>query len=120
MKLLVDMNLSPLWMQFFANAGFESVHWSNIGLHSAPDTEIMDYASRNGYVIFTHDLDFGALLAIKQLSRPSVIQIRAQDILPSAAGEMIIRALRASASYLAAGALVTVDANRSRIRLLPI
>jgi len=119
-KLLVDMNLSPLWVQFFTNAGFESVHWSKIGLHSAPDTEIMDYASTNGYVIFTHDLDFGALLAVRQLSRPSVIQIRAQDILPSAAGEMIIRALTASASYLAVGALVTVDPNRSRIRLLPI
>src|SRR4051794_34552719 len=110
------MNLSPLWVQFFAEAGFESVHWSTIGLHSAPDTEIMDYASSNGYVIFTHDLDFGTLLAIRELSRPSVIQIRAQDILPSAAGEMMIRAIKASACYLAAGALVTVDVNRSRIR----
>jgi predicted nuclease of predicted toxin-antitoxin system len=39
MKLLIDMNLSPLWVPFLADSGFESIHWSNIGQPSAPDTE---------------------------------------------------------------------------------
>jgi hypothetical protein len=50
MKILIDMNLSPLWVRFLADAGFDSVHWSSIGPSAAPDTQIMDYASANGLV----------------------------------------------------------------------
>lgn len=28
MKILVDMNLTPEWVQFFATEGIESRHWS--------------------------------------------------------------------------------------------
>ena len=88
MKILIDMNLSPLWVQFLVDSGFDSVHWSSIGPSAAPDTQIMDYASANGLVIFTHDLDFGALLASRKTSRPSVIQIRTQDVMPAATQEI--------------------------------
>ena len=30
MKILVDMNLTPEWVQFFATEGIESRHWSTI------------------------------------------------------------------------------------------
>jgi predicted nuclease of predicted toxin-antitoxin system len=120
MKLLIDMNLSPLWVQFLADSGFDSIHWSSIGQPSASDTEIMDHASAYGLVIFTHDLDFGTLLAKLKTRQPSVIQVRAQDILPDAIGKMVVRALHASRPHLEAGALVTVDPHRHRIRLLPI
>jgi predicted nuclease of predicted toxin-antitoxin system len=80
----------------------------------------MDYARENGLFVFTHDLDFGALLA-QELSRgPSVIQIRTQDVLPKAIGDMVVRALHVARPHLESGALVTVDPNRHRIRLLPI
>ena len=120
MKLLIDMNLSPLWVQFLAASGFDSVHWSDIGRPSAPDSEIMDHASANGLVVFTHDLDFGALLATRETRQPSFIQIRTQDTLPTVIGELVIRALSTSHTHLEAGALVTVDPNRNRIRLLPL
>jgi predicted nuclease of predicted toxin-antitoxin system len=42
------------------------------------------YAAANGLVIFTNDLDFGALLADREARKPSVIQIRTQDVLPEA------------------------------------
>jgi hypothetical protein len=35
-------------------------------------------------------------------------------------GEVVVRAIAAAAAYLEAGALVTVDPVRHRIRLLPI
>lgn len=120
MRFLIDMNLSPLWVSFMADAGFESVHWSSVGSPAAPDTEIMDYASRFGMVVFTHDLDFGALLASNKERQPSVFQIRTQEVLPAAVGEIVVRALKASQRQLEEGALVTVDLNRHRIRLLPI
>jgi predicted nuclease of predicted toxin-antitoxin system len=71
MKILVDVNLTPLWVAFFAAAGFESVHWTGVGLPSASDAEIMDYAAAHSFVIFTHDLDFGTLLAIRRAQGPS-------------------------------------------------
>ena len=56
----------------------------HVGQPSAPDSEIMEYASQDGLIVFTHDLDFGALLANRKSRQPSVIQIRAQDVLPTA------------------------------------
>ena len=120
MRFLIDMNLSPLWVGFLAEKGFDSVHWSSVGEPSAPDSHIMEYAVANHMIVFTHDLDFGALLASWKTSQPSVVQVRTQDVLPRAIGDMVLRALSASRSQLESGALVTVDPNRHRIRLLPI
>jgi predicted nuclease of predicted toxin-antitoxin system len=98
----------------------EAVHWSTIGNISAPDFEIMHHAVQHGYIVFTHDLDFGMLLATSRTRRPSVIQIRSQDVLPSAIGETVVRAIAATRAHLEAGALITIDPARHRIRLLPI
>jgi predicted nuclease of predicted toxin-antitoxin system len=120
MKFLVDMNLSPLWVPFLSSHGCEAVHWSTVGQPRAPDSEILAFAAANGCIVFTHDLDFGMLLAAYRTSGPSVIQVRSQDVLPSAIGETVLRAIRAAEPYFEAGVLVTVDAVRLRIRLLPI
>ena len=64
MKLLVDMNLSPEWCPVLAGQRWESVHWSTVGDPRATDDLIMTWARVHGYVVFTHDLDFGALLAV--------------------------------------------------------
>jgi predicted nuclease of predicted toxin-antitoxin system len=52
MKILVDMNLKPIWVRFLDERGFEAAHWSSLG---PADAEIMRYAEANGLVIFTHD-----------------------------------------------------------------
>ena len=87
MKILVDMNLSPLWIQFLSGRGYHAVHWSDVGSASATDSEILDYAAAHDFVVFTHDLDFGALLAARKARGPSVILLRSQDVLPAAAGD---------------------------------
>ena len=66
MKLVIDMNLSPEWVPVFESHAFKAVHWSSIGDPSAPDTSIMQWARENEAVVFTHDLDFGTLLAHTQ------------------------------------------------------
>ena len=70
MKILIDMNLSPSWVPFLAGHGFEVVHWASVGPPSAADSQILAYAEANAYVIFTHDLDFGALLAARRTRTP--------------------------------------------------
>lgn len=120
MKLLVDMNLSPRWINALAVAGIESAHWSTLGARNAPDTEIMAFAAANDYVVLTHDLDFVAILAATQGEKPSVVQIRAEDVSPDVIGAPVVSALRQMADELEAGALVTVDPNRTRLRVLPL
>ncbi|BAY89894.1 MULTISPECIES: DUF5615 family PIN-like protein [unclassified Tolypothrix] len=120
MKILIDMNLSPDWVPVLESAGFEAVHWSTIGNPSATDKEIMAWALTNDYIVFTHDLDFGTLLAMTQADAPSVIQVRSQDILPAKLGNLVINALRQFQQELAMGALVTVDEAKAKVRILPI
>ena len=64
MRFLVDMNLSPRWVDFLAAAGHEAVHWIDVGEPNAPDRVILEHAHRSGQVILTQDLDFGTLLAV--------------------------------------------------------
>jgi len=120
MRLLVDMNLSPRWVSVLAVAGIEAAHWSICGTANAPDEEIMTYARNNGYVVLTHDLDFGTILAATHGEKPSVMQIRAENVNPDAIGKQIVLALRQMENELEEGALITVDANRLRISVLPM
>lgn len=119
-KLVIDMNLSPAWVTLLRQQGFEAWHWSAIGAPNAPDTAIMQWARENQAVVFTHDLDFGILLAVTQAGRPSVIQVRTQDVSPAHLGGIVVNVLKAHADALGSGALVTVDEARARVRILPI
>jgi predicted nuclease of predicted toxin-antitoxin system len=120
MKLLVDMNLSPAWAHSLRAAGWEAVHWTALGGPGATDGEIMRLARDQGWVVFTHDLDFGTLLAHAQSGKPSVFQVRARDVTPDHLGPLVIKTLRQFSAELEAGALVTVDEARQRVRLLPL
>jgi len=120
MKLLVDMNLSPQWIGLLQKAGWEAVHWSALGPPDAPDQEIMAYAATHGYVVMTHDLDFGSILAITHASKPSVALIRTDDVSPKGIGELTVAALRQMEGELEAGALIAIEVDRTRLRLLPL
>jgi predicted nuclease of predicted toxin-antitoxin system len=81
----------------------------------------MEWARIQGQVVLTHDLlDFGSLLFLANTSAPSVIQIRAEHILPTFVGPAVLETLDVAARMLEAGALVTIDPRRRRIRLLPL
>ena len=71
-------------------------------------------------MVLTHDLDFGAILAATHGAKPSVVQIRAKDVSPDVIGRQVIVALRQMASELEQGVLLTVDPNRTRMRVLPL
>lgn len=120
MRLLVDVNLSPDWVSFFQDRGIDAVHWISIGEPSAADRQIMEWARKNNCIVFTHDLDFGALHAMTQSTGPSVIQVRCQDVMPAAIGESVVRVLGEHQELLEAGAIVSVDELASRVRILPI
>ena len=80
MKILIDMNLSPNLVPLLIIAGHEAVHWSNIGDPRAKDSEILNWARVNKYILLTHYSDFGAILAATKSESPSILQVRTQGL----------------------------------------
>src|ERR1035438_2572026 len=119
MKILVDMNLSPEWVHVFQKCGWTAVHWSAIGKKDAEDNVLMSWAEQNGHLVFTHDLDFGTLLALTHRRSPSVLQVRSQDVTAKFLEYHVVLALRQFESVLLKGAIVVVEEDNTRVRLLP-
>ncbi len=120
LQVLVDMNLSPDWIHWFELHQFHAVHWATVGDARATDRTLMEWALARGFVVFTHDLDFGSLLALTKAAGPSVIQVRAQDVLPDHLGRIVLAALQQYQLLLEQGALVVVDESTTRARILPL
>ena len=57
--------------------GYDAVHVSELGLHRASDTDIMARAKEEGRTMITADLDYPRLLALAQVTDPSLILFRA-------------------------------------------
>ncbi|MFL9828890.1 DUF5615 family PIN-like protein [Rhodoplanes sp. SY1] len=120
MRFVVDMNLSPGWVQLLQQAGFQARHWSEVGPGNAPDEDVLQWAAEHDHVLITSDLDFGAMLAGSGRRGPSVVQIRSDLLTPAAIGGMLLAALRKAEPELSRGALLSVDPARARMRLLPL
>ena len=121
MKVLIDMNLSPEWVNVLEQHGLHAAHWREIGDPRASDSTIMAWARENGYIVFTQDLDFGTLLATidTDVQGPSVIQVRAKDVMPQTLGELLVKIIYQHESTLENGVLITVTEDRVRLRTLP-
>jgi len=120
MKLLFDMNLSPLLVDMMVKCGWESVHWSSVGDPKATDRSIMKWGLKNSYCVITNDLDFGDILAITDARGPSVIQFRTHDLSPAHIKPILLTVLEQYHKYLEPGALISVEETRSRVRILPL
>jgi len=58
MKLLFDENLSPRLVNLLNDVFPHSAHVDRVGLGSAPDSSVWEYAKANGYLIVSKDSDF--------------------------------------------------------------
>lgn len=97
MRLLIDMNLTPRWVE---------------ALRAARDCDC---------VLITNDLDFPRILAHTSNAKPSVILLRGEPLVPELRGDAVVRAIAESSGELSAGAILTIDWwDRPRARLLPL
>lgn len=121
MRLLIDMNLTPRWVEYLNGAGHDAVHWSSVGRLSAKDQEICDYARSKGYVLLTNDLDFPRILAYTKDTKPSVLLLRGEPLVPELRGSALVQALTDTEGELEQAAIVTLDwSDRPRARVLPL
>jgi len=120
MKLLVDMNLSPEWVEVLSRAGWQVIHWSTAGPATAADTELLAWARDHNYVVLTQDLDSGQLLFHTREIGPSVVLLRIRKELDPLQQARICQIPRMAQGALETGALVSIDERRARLRRLPI
>jgi predicted nuclease of predicted toxin-antitoxin system len=112
--------LSPKWILFLSKLGIEASHWSAVGVANATDREITEYARQHDLIVLTNDLDFGSILAATNGEKPSVVQVRSAELRPEVIGGSVVSAIRQVEEELKRGALLTIDPNKSRLRLLPL
>ena len=121
LKFLVDNACSPKLAQGLRDAGFDAVHVLERNAASDPDSVHFDRAAAENRVLVTADTDFGALLALRGTSTPSVVQFRRRTSRRASAQlQLLLAQLPTVADDLRQGALVTIEDTRLRIRRLPI
>ena len=113
MKILLD---SCIWgkARLVLEAAGHSVEWTGDWERDPGDEEILQAAFRSGSVLVTQDKDFGELAIIKQQKHSGILRL--VDFSALQQGPAIAAAMARYGQELMAGAIVTVDPTRVRVR----
>ncbi|MGD0023160.1 MAG: DUF5615 family PIN-like protein [Xanthobacteraceae bacterium] len=120
MKFLIDMPLSPELAAWLVDQGHDAVHAAEMGLHHAPDFDILTRAKQEGRTIVTADLDYPRLLALARNTDPSLILFREGDWSETDVIARMGEILQALTAADIAHSIIVVDRDRVRRRRLPI
>ena len=81
MRLLLDMNLSPHWVEVLSSHDHQCQHWSQIGHGDDPDDTLLECARTHNAVLFTADeetppgvQDSGGLIFSRQAVMNSILK----------------------------------------------
>ncbi len=121
MRFLVDNALSPAVAEGLCRSGHDATHVRDHGLADAGDDVIFEFAERDRRVVVSADTDFGTILALREASMPSVILFRGATP-RKAEGQtgLLLANFSEIATVLERGAIVVIEPQRMRVRMLPI
>lgn len=120
MRFILDQGLPRSTVQHLAASGVTAEHVGDLGMATATDEAILDLAKQQQAAVVTLDADFHRLLAISRATTPSVVRLRIQGLKGDKLASMLAQVIATAAAELAAGAVVSVNETRIRIRSLPI
>ena len=120
MRFLADMGVSITTVQALRAADHNAIHLRDEGLIRLPDSGIAEKAAREGRIVLTFDLDFGAILAVARGHAPSVILFRVRNQTPAAVNPRLFRVIGDCETELTNGAIIIVEDEGYRVRKLPI
>jgi predicted nuclease of predicted toxin-antitoxin system len=120
MKFLLNENIAPSLCGLLSSIGWQSIHVTDVGLKGEPDFKIVNFCATEGYTIITHDLDYGRIVSLSGKQSPSVLTFRLEKITIDDLFLLIKNNQVQITHYLSQGALITIDGEKFRFRLLPI
>mgnify|MGYP001281172933 CR=1 FL=1 len=120
MKFLLNENISPSLSGKLSTIKLDSVHVKDVDLIGEPDIRIIEYAIVHGFTIITHDLDYSRIISLSAKEKPSVITVRIDKISSEILFSLIKNNINNLVPYLKKGALVTLEEDKIRFRLLPV
>jgi predicted nuclease of predicted toxin-antitoxin system len=101
-------------------AGFDTVHTSEIGMATSADEEILRTALAEERAVVTLDADFHALMVVLQFPKPSAIRFRIEGLNAEKFSRTLKQVIEQCGEELEAGALISVQEHQIRIRRLPV
>ena len=120
MRLLADMHISPRTVRSLQARGHDVVRINEIMPATSADETIVARAIEDDRVILTQDLRFSAILALAGGRSPSVISLRLSSSRIEFVDGILERVLPSIEPDAMAGAIVTVEDTRVRVRRLPV
>jgi len=120
MRFLADMGVSWRVVQWLRDMGHDATHLREQNLHRLPNGGIFTKAADEQRIILTWDLDFTEIVALSNTRVVSAIVFRLLNTRSANVIRRLTRVLAESAQDLEDGAIVSVEENRHRVRLLPI
>ena len=119
-RFLADMPISPRTGSYLRGIGYEAMRVDKLGMERAKDEQLLRYAAEQDMVIITMDLDFGGLLALSGMTKPSVMIFRLRNPDANHINKMLEDMLPKLLSELEVGVIITIEEERARVRRLPI
>jgi predicted nuclease of predicted toxin-antitoxin system len=113
LKLLLDTCVSPRTRDALVAAGHDAV-WTGDWDDDPGDEVILEFANRESRILITLDKDFGELVVV--FGKPHSGIVRLVDLHSSRQAPVCEEVLARYGSDLNGGAIVTVTADRTRLR----
>jgi predicted nuclease of predicted toxin-antitoxin system len=120
MRFLADMGIAGGVVVWLKAQGHDAVHLRDEGLQRLPDGQVFAKAAAEQRIILTFDLDFGEILALSGGKDVSVVLFRLNNATTPFVIARLAAVLSDAAAALEAGAIVTVEDGRHRVRRLPL
>ena len=120
MRILADQHISPRTVEVLRGLGHDAIRVTDRLPRHAADVDILSVAATEDRVVLTQDLDFTGLVATGKQQKPSLIILRLGSPSVEHVNGILRSVLPLVEEAVRAGAIVSVDADRVRVRRLPI